>query len=358
MEEEVQKTASEVKKAWPVVMSWVGGTSAIIGLIAGIAGGVNWYQNRHKQQAELQNKIALAQTQTNQGEYQAAVQSYAEILKTDSLCDPARDQQLNTAMLWVENFRVAARDDQGSAQLAGPELDQIMSILDAALARTKGSQAADVQAHIGWAHWLNQHIAQREFGPAAEQNLRAAVANDPSNVYANAMLGNWMLQNGQSLTEASQHFDTAVTTGKARPLVRQMQLGALIDLDKAGARAQLVKVANDMRKSNEPLANQDRSRILSFCFNPSLTDHQELVESLSAVPADDAWKTYLWLDNQSGQDETQNLAHDFIRANLLEIEGKQQEALQAYRLLQKQLKDHPGSIASAVNAAVARLTRA
>ena len=355
MEEEVQKTASEVKKAWPVVMSWVGGISAIIGLIAGIAGGVNWYQSRHKQQAELQSKMALAQTQANQGEYQAAIQSYAEILKTDSLNQPALDQQLNTAMLWAENFRVAARDNQNSAELAGPELDQIMSILDAGLTRGKGSQAADVQAHIGWAHWLNQHIAQREFGPAAEQNLRAALAIDPLNVYANAMLGNWMLQNGQSLAEAAQHFDTAVATGKARPLVRQMQFGALIDLDKAGARAQLVKIANDMRKSNEPLASQDRSGILSFCFNPTLTDHKELVESLSAVPADEAWKTYLWLDNPSGQDGTQSLAHDFIHANLLEIEGKQQESLQVCRLLQKQLKDHPGSMASAVNAAVARL---
>ena len=356
MEEEVEKTTSEVKKAWPLVMSWVGGISAIIGLIAGIAGGVNWYQNRHKQQAELQNKMALAQTQVNQGEYQAAVQSYAEILKSDSLYQPALDQQLNTAMLWAENFSVAARDDQNSAELAGPELDQIMSILDAGLVRSKGSQAADVQAHVGWTHWLNQHIAEREFGPAAEQNLRAALTIDPSNVYANAMLANWMLQNGQSLAEASQHFDTAVATGKARPLVWQMQLGALIDLDKAGARAQLVKVANDMRKSSEPLADRDRRRILTFCFNPSLTNHEELVESLSAVPTEEAWQTYLWLDNQSEQNETQSLAHDFIHANLLEIEGKQQESLQAYRLLQKQLKDHPGSMANAVNAAVARLT--
>jgi hypothetical protein len=259
-------------------------------------------------------------------------------------------------MLWAENFRVADRGDQNSADLAGSELDQIMSILDASLARSKESRAADVQAHIGWAHWLNQHIAQREFGSAAEQNLRAALTIDPSNVYANAMLGNWMLQNGQSLTEATQHFDTAVATGKARPLVRQMQLGALIDLDKTGARAQLIKVANDMRKSNEPLANQDRSRILSFCFNPSLTDHQDLVESLSAVPAEDAWKTYLWLDNQSEQYGTQSLTHDFIHANLLEIAGKQQESLQAYRVLQIKLKAHPGSMTNAVNAAVARLT--
>ena len=357
MEEEVQKASSEVKKAWPVVMSWVGGISAIIGLIAGIAGGVNWYQNRHRQQAELQSKMAMAQIQVNQGEYQAAIQSYAEILKADSLYQPALDQQLNAVMLWVENFRIAARDNQNSAELAGPELDQIMSILDAGFARTKGSQAADVQAHIGWAHWLNQHIAEREFGPAAEQNLRAALAIDPSNVYANAMLGNWMLQNGKSLAEASQHFDTAVATGKARPLVRQLELGSFIDLDKAGARASLVKIANDMRKSNEPLADRDRSSILSFCFNPSLTDHQELVESLSAVPADEAWQTYLWLDNQPERDETRSLIHDFIHANLLEIAGRQQEALQAYRLLQKELKDHPGSMANAVNAAVARLTR-
>lgn len=105
-------------------------------------------------------------------------------------------------------------DEKGAA--SAPALEKIMTILDAGPTRMGGSQAADVKAPIGWTHWLNQHIAQREFGPAAGQNLRAALASDPSNVYANAMLGNWLLQNRKSFTEAIRHLDVAVSTGKAQ----------------------------------------------------------------------------------------------------------------------------------------------
>ena len=76
-----------------------------------------------------------------------------------------------------------------------------------------GTAAADVQAHLGWAHWLNQHVAEREFPPnaAAERNFRAALATDPSNVYANAMLGNWMTITVEVSTEAVEHFNSAIT---------------------------------------------------------------------------------------------------------------------------------------------------
>jgi hypothetical protein len=237
-----------------------------------------------------------------------------------------------------------------------PALDQIMAILDSALTRSKGSQAADVQAHIGWAHWLNQHIAEREFGPVAEQDLRAALAADPSNVYANGMLGNWMLQNGGNLTEAMQHISIAVSTGKVRPFVRKLQLGGLINLDVKGARAEVVKAANDMRKSGEPLDEGSKTRILGFCFDPIVTDHAELAESLSAVSPDDAWETYLWIDDRPGDTQAQRVAQDFIKANLLELSGKHQESLQQYRLLQKELENGSWTMRNAVASAIARLS--
>lgn len=359
MEEQVKKAELGVKKAWPLVMRWVGGATAIIGLFASLAGGVAWFVNRHKQKADRQAKIALAQVQAKQGEYQASVQTYADILKADPNDRSVLSQQLGATMFWVEDFHVLAGEGQNAADLAAPELDQIFSILDAGLTRTKGPQAADVQAHLGWAHWLNQHIAEREFGPAAEQNLRAALATDPSNVYANAMLGNWMLQNGGDLTEAIRYLDIAVSGGKERTYVRSLQLGGLIYLDKPGARAELIKVANDMRKSGEALNEGDKKRILGFCFDPTVTDHGELVESLSAVPPDEAWETYLWLDDtpEEGQDEkTQLMVRNFIQANLLEISGKQQESLAKYRLLLQEMGNDESTMENSVRAAVARLS--
>jgi len=359
MGDDVQKAEPGARKAWPLVMSWVGGATALIGLFASLAGGVTWLATHHKQHIELDAQMALAQAEQQQAEYQAAVQSYADILKAHSLYRPALDQQLNATMAWVENFSVLVPEGQDTSAPAAPLLDQIMSILDAGLTRSKGSQAADVQAHLGWAHWLNQHIAEREFGHAAEQNLRAALVSDPSNVYANAMLGNWMLQNGGSLTEAVQHFNTAVATGKARPFVRTFQLDGLMSRDEPGARAALIQAVNDMRKDGEPIDEGDKHRIVGLCCNPTVADHTELAESLSAVAPDEAWQTYLWLDDQPQQDYARKshlIVHDFIAANLLELSGKQPEALEKYRLLQQQLKNQPGSLAEAVDAAIARLS--
>jgi tetratricopeptide (TPR) repeat protein len=359
MEEQLKKAELGVKKKWPLVMGWVGSATAIIGLFASIAGGVTWFVNHHKQKSARQAEIALAQAQEKQGDYQASVQTYADILKADPTDGSVLNQQLDATMLWVENFHIVVGEGQSATDLAAPQLDEIFSILDAGLTRTKGSQPADVQAHLGWAHWLNRHIAEREFGPAAEQDFRAALATDPSNVYANAMLGNWMLQNGGNFTEAIHFLDIAVAGGKARPYVRELQLGGLIYLDQPGARAEQVKVANDMRNSGEAIDEGDKRRILSFCFDPTVTDHGELVESLSAVPPDDAWKTYLWLDDtqQEGRDEkTQLMVRDFIQANLLEISGRRQESLAKYRLLLGELGNDGSTMEEPVRAAIARLS--
>ena len=253
MADENSNVVAKVEKAWPSMMTFVGSATALIGLFASIAGGITWLVSHHRHSTERDTKMALAQAQVKQREYQAAVESYGAILKEDPLYRPAIDRQLDTAFLWDENFSVLIREGQNASDLAGPGLDELMSILDAGLARTKGTQLADVQAHIGWVHWLNQHIAEREFGNAAEQSFGAALATDPMNVYANAMLGNWELQNGRKFEDAIQHFDMAVETGKARPFVRSLQLGGLIHLESKGARREAVKAANDMRKSGESL---------------------------------------------------------------------------------------------------------
>jgi hypothetical protein len=352
MGDETSRTEQDSASKWPTVMSWAGRASALIGLFVSFAGGVTWLINHHRKSTEREAKIALAQTQTKQGEYQAAADTYDAILKADPADNEVLEQQLDVGMQWAENFHALGSESQ---YIAG-RLDEIMSVLDAGLTRSKGSRAADVQAHIGWAHWLNEHIAHREFGDAAEKNFRAALSADPNNVYANAMLGNLILQNHGNVTEADTHFKIALATGKVRPFVRGLQLGGLIYLERPGACAEMVRTADEMRKSGEPMDEADRSRILGFCFNPMVTDRANLGESLSAIPPDDAWSTYLWLDDNPENTRDRELAHQFIQANLAEISGKRRESLDDYKVLQKQLKNAPGSMKNSVDAAVSRLS--
>ena len=356
MPEPADKTAGAEEKAWPFLMTWVGRTSALIGLFASLAGGVTWFVTHHQKSEQRKAKMALAATQLQQADYQGAVASYGEILKDNPGDQPALDAQLKAAELWTEDFHAIGREGQDPAASAAASLDQIMPILDAGLARSKGTQAAGIQAHVGWAHWLNQKIAQREFGDAAEKNFRAALQLDPGNVYANAMLGNWLLQTNGNLSDALQAFALADAAGTERPLVRRMELGALQFLDQKGARAAQVKIADAMRKNGETLSEDARRDILSFCFSPSLTEHSELVESLSAVDPDDEWKTYLWLDDSTTDPQDQRLVRAFIQASLLEVSGKPAEALAAFRQLDQELKGSSSNLPDEVHQEIARLS--
>ncbi|MBT9330559.1 tetratricopeptide repeat protein [Paracidobacterium acidisoli] len=339
------------------IMTWVGAASAVIALGASILGGVRWLNDRHNRRQEFKTQFAIAESQLQRGEYEESIHSAQEILKADPQNNRALDDQLNAAMLWVENFQVLGDDTHQTSALAAAKLDEILPILDAGLARNHADRSADVLAHIGWAHWLNWHIAQREYGSVAQQNLQSALAIDESNVYANAMLANVMLQTGGSFHEAIEHFSTAVNTGKARPLVRRMQLGGLIYNETPGARAELFRAADDMRKHGEPIDHDQAHRILTFACNPAMNQQTELEETLSAVSAEDAWATWQWLAQSQGANPPSGPEGEFIQAEILEISEKNADAIEKYRSLQRQLRGSQSALISRVDEAIRRLSQ-
>jgi hypothetical protein len=335
------------------VMAWVGYLSALIALCVTLFGGVRWIQNYRQEHSQVSIQIAVAQSQSQRGENEAAFRTYQEILKSTPRNQTAADGQVDAVMLWLEDFHAIGDD---AAKQAATKLDEIFPVLDAALVRATGSRNADIQAHIGWAHWLNQKIAEREFGSAPQQNFQAALATEPTNVYANAMLANILLQTGSDTKTALAHFQIAESTGRVRPLVRAMELGGMIYNDDPGIRAATIRVANSMRKNNEPLDEEQKSRIISFCYNPIVTSRAELWECLSAVPEQEAWATYVWLDDTSSQDPWQTPTRDYIFANLLEVSGKKSKALAKFRTLQHEVKGTNTSLETRVAEAIKRLS--
>ena len=91
MDKHVQQSEQGAKSAWPDVMIWVGRATALIGLFATLAGGFTWFVTHHRQQKELRAKMDLAQTQASHGEYQASVQTYADVLKGNALFQLSTD---------------------------------------------------------------------------------------------------------------------------------------------------------------------------------------------------------------------------------------------------------------------------
>lgn len=334
---------------------WIAAASILLLLLA--IGVTPWREN-HARHIHVQQILNTARTQTDLGEYEPAFKSYEDAIKIDPDNRTARDRQADAAMLWLRNFHVLVAEGQSATDIAGPPLAAMMSVLQAALSRTngQGARAADLLAHLGWAHWLNRRIAEKEFGPAAEQDLRRSLSLDPSNVYGNAMLGNWLLQTNGNLKEAVQHFEVAVKSNKERAWVRKMQLGGMEY--NYQAEQELIRVVNEMRINAEPIGASDAHRVFS---NYSLINSIDALRTtLSAVPADQAWATFQWLDGkEQGRDpEDQRIQGEFIHANILELGGQRSEALALFQELQQEIKSRNYStrVIDEVDAAVKRLS--
>lgn len=310
--------------------------------------------------AEINALLATARVQADRTEYESAFHTCRNLLKIDPSNPGALDLQADMAMRWLQNFSVVVNEGSKAEDIAGPRLAEILLVLDAALARTKlqGQRAADVLAHLGWAHWLNQHLAYKEFGTAAERDLRHALKIDPSNVFAHAMLGNWIIQTNGDVSEAVRHFDLAIQTNKERSLVRRLQLGAMTYNSHPELRSALIRVADEMRRNGESLSDRDRRRILT-AYSPTVNTVEELNQSLAAVPPKNAWETYLWLDDGQNQGNERQTRREFIHASILEIGGQRADALAAFEKLRQDLKDrgYDGRIVRHVSEAVKRLSK-
>ncbi len=334
---------------------WLVAAAAVLGLLLWVAAqaGLGPWQASHERKLQVARLLSTAQTHLRESESESAFQSFQQTLALEPNNPAALEGQVNAAMLWLDHFSVVTPEGQKAEDIATPILAQLNTVLTSGLARTSGKdkRAADILAHLGWLHYMNEKIAFKEFGNA-ERWFAQALAVDPANVYAHAFWGNWLLETNGDTAQAIQHFNAALATNQQRDLVRSMQLGGLLHNDAAGMRAEFVKALNQVRINNEPLDPQIRDRV-SYLYSPTVSTADELHETLTAVAPDDAWKTFLWLNPGASP-----LA-DFIRANLDEISGNRETSLAEFKTLAKveQEKRMGGRMIDYTAAAIRRLSR-
>jgi tetratricopeptide (TPR) repeat protein len=331
-------------------------TIVVLSVIATARIGLGPWRASHDRKLRIEQLVHTARTQADQTEYESAFESYVQILQLDSGNKAAQDGLADAAMRWLENFHVVAPEGQKPEEVAAAQLAQLKGVLEAGLARSsaKDARAADILAHLGWAHYMNEKIAFKEFGNA-ERYFHQALSIAPTNVYGSAFLGNWLLQTGGDRAQALSNFRTALATNQERSLVRNMQLGGLYLNDAPGLRAELVKALNEMRVNQEPLDKSLQGR-LSYLYSATVSTPAELREVLTAVPLDDAWKTYLWLNPKRPGDSS--IEHDFVHANLTEISGDRAQALAEFKALAiaQRAQHFDGRIADYTAAAITRLS--
>ncbi|HYM77870.1 MAG TPA: hypothetical protein VE377_17980 [Candidatus Dormibacteraeota bacterium] len=341
---------SEGKK----LLGWIGVVTAVIGVITGLSGVVGPLKGWWTQGRQARTMLASAGKQEELGEYSAALDTFSEVLKNEPGNTQALHARLDVAMLWLEQMRTPRHGVDEVAPKAKITFDRLTPMLEAGLGTGKDYRAADVVAHLGWLNLLRWRIVGED--GQIEEHFRSALKMDPGNVYANAMLGEWLLLTHDSLDETKAHFATALKAGKAREFVRGCQLEGMIYDDDTGVRSELIRVANEMRKDGDPIGDDDRGRIHSY-YTPGIGTDAEMREVVSAVPPDEAWETYLWANPPEARASAPNsIEGRFIRANIAEVSGKRDEALQVYRELQTELKDPRVRVSERVRDAVRRLS--
>lgn len=344
------------KSSWDKTgLKWIAAITAVVGLITGLSGVVGPLKGWWTQGRQDNAMLRAAQRQVELGEYAAALDTYADILKNDPHNAAATRERLDAAMVWVENFQVSGETDAEMRQRASASFARITPVLDAGLAGGQEYRVADVVAHLGMLNWLKQGLTYED-GPI-EENYERALKMDPTNVYANAMIGNWLLLKKGSIEEAKKHFDIAVHTGRARPFVRECQLGGMICRKSPGVRPELIRVVNDVRKEGGSIAEDHRRNIRSY-YDPVVASDDQLREILAAVPPDEAWATYQWINRpMTGVEGFDSIQQRYIQATIYEISGQRAEALQLFRQLQTETKNPDTILFRRIRSAVIRLSR-
>lgn len=340
------RQTSENRAPYQQTLKWIGAVALVAGLALTISQLIDPLLHHLTAGTETERLIKKARSEKNLRDYPAAIESYEKALRLRPGDRSAMEEETETSMAWVRDFSATGTNEDEIKKTAGGQLAEIFPILDAGLADATGPRKADILAHIAWGHWLNFHIAEAEIGASVEKTLRDALNIDARNVYANAMLANWLLQNREDLAEVKQRFRIAIDTGKQRAFVRDLQIGGMIYDDSPGVRVELIRVANEMRKNGEAIDKENRRRIVSFDYD--LYDEAAMTEALSALPPGESRATFLWLDDKL---DSSNRTRVFILARLAEISGNKPEALSMYRSLRD-----PASADPDVAAAIKRLS--
>jgi hypothetical protein len=245
--------SSKSSSGWGArALKWVGAVTAVISLILGAQQLTTWIGDSLQRRRDAAMHVDLARQQASRG---AFADAWASLDKAGALQpgEPVDSARVDIAFAWLEEAR------PGPGRPFSVITDTVTPALDRALLNARDARRADLLAHLGWATFLRSRDGAAG-DPAAR--YREALALDAENVYANAMLGHWLMWTGARVESAGDHFNKALAgAGDKRPFVRRLQIAALANRGEA-ADAELLRVADEMQQQGEPLDEFSANRIV------------------------------------------------------------------------------------------------
>jgi hypothetical protein len=295
--------------------------------------------------------LATAAAERKRNQYVEALDTLARARELAPASARVRETQEDVAMEWIRNVRV----ENGQSSF-GDAIKPAIAVVDAAVPSATGSRRADLIAHTGWATFLLWRDGDRRLNPA--DAYRQALAIDPHNPFANAMLAHWTLFEDQdAVAAATQLFDVAVHAGRALDAVRALQWAAYTNADSnPEAVAARLRLANAMRLGGEHLDVRQAQALWGpyyFATAPYRADDRNVL--LDALPPEDHISTLNWaFADYAAKDESRLRTIRFYVALLHARGGQTERATGELRALQQELASNhlSGSLYDAVQAAL------
>ena len=274
-------------------------------------------------QGEVESAVRVARQRLEARDYEGAWKTLQDASRMQEDSREVLDAQADVAMLWLRN--IVVREPHKFTDI----VDQLTPSLYRALQKAKGTRAANIQAHIGWAASLRSR--ENPSTVDIEGEFRKALNLDPQNVYAHTMLAHCLMQRTGNVAEARQHFEAALATKRDSDWVTRMRLGALRWMGVDENKLELARVLNEMRKNNETLSEAQKKNLFTevYWFGARYPYLTNLIWSL---PASEHLETLEWLAGKEGTSNTWP-EQRFVWASLKEQNREYAAALELYQSL-------------------------
>ncbi len=329
----------------------VAAATAVLSLAFALRQAALYVTEHRARQRRVATLLATADLQRAGHDYRAAWATLGEAASVGVRGEAVQTAREDLAMRWLEQ---AATADGLALGAIG---DTVAPVLTRGALDARGPRQGDLLAHLGWADFLRGRDGRTRLDPPAR--YREALAADPQNVYAHAMLAHWLLWGRDSLAAAERHFAAALASGRERPYVRGLQLAALENAPDAVGDLELLRVANAMRAAGDSVDAARRRPLFDVYYRQFIPTRPAIPpERLAgAVPPAELLLTYRWLFATSGYAEGQGAVYMYVLARLEEAAGDTARALATYRAARGQLPDGASSHRDRIDAAVARLSQ-
>jgi len=321
-------------------IKWIGIAAALLSFGSAVYGVVHAEADLRERERVVAEQLGAARSQQAAGDYPAAWESlqrasataevdgiFAKLLGGLSAQRQAvRAAQEELAMEWIRGAH--APEGHSFSDTA----DRLTGIFVQGANTSTGERRADLLAHLGWAYFLKQRDGNTDVR-RPDLQYREAVAADATNPYANAFWGHFILWTNGPLSDAEQRFATALTTPRARSVVRQFQLAALGNSEAEDVETEWWHVVSEMHKHGEPLDAYARETT-EWKYYLALGDEHRMKQLLSAVPPTEHVELQRMLLQSGDLEVGKRLTLTAAMAIALEAAGRKDDAWAAWQEVQ------------------------